>query len=255
MNNNSDQNINYDPTPKSLALHSWRLFTARPLTFFLLACAAYLPGMIFTYLSMSPGGLPIYSFWAYIILPLALMQIFLAALVCAADSAAGNKIFSFETIMSPVISRLVDLLLILIITALIFWTLNFILGKIFLAVIKPDPSFFIFFRKLLTALLETFFCAALPLCLIKHRGALASLKDSVKLTYQHAMAIFILLAILNLGETLIQSLAGMFAFRAFPPGFHLPSLMVSALFLAFKYVMFTVIYYDLSDWRAKSEFA
>lgn len=242
------------PTALSIAKHSWWLFKSRALTFFALALAAYLPSLLITIWSISlrSKGLMI----GIGLVPAVLMTFFVSFLVYSAHNAVEGKYESPGQVAEAVFRRLWSLLLLGLLIGICTFILNMAASRLIQLLLVPDIKIYIFSTMTISILVGSVFAASVPICLIEKRGGLSSLLGGLELIKSHLATILILVAAVNLLDYLIRYLI-----EAFLPGriggggitFHVLSLLTTALFLALEYVMFTVVYYDLRDWRDREK--
>ena len=132
------------------------------------------------------------------------------------------------------------------------------MSKLLFALLASNIWPFRTINALVNAAIGTFWVAAIPLCLIEHRGPIDSLIGSVRLVKKHWLTVFTLVVAVSLiRATVLFFIESHFpgGFGGLLSGFHLIGFPLSAFLLSFKYVMFIVIYYDLSDWRDQRRLA
>lgn len=251
MNDPADINWPIKPTIRSIAVHTWWLFSARPGTFFMLAFAAYLPVAVFPSLIRysAPDGPHALSLRLAFVAIGVVTQFLAAILICAAHNTIVGKDNTLGSMLNPVLRRWAPLLLMFVVQSLIFSLIYVLATELLMSFLIPRISLVIICNILLGSFLGAAFSVSIPLCLIGEKGAIASLKNSPTFIKGHFFKIFILVALISLAGYYLQ-----YMITTFLPGqlffnIHLAALPVAALFMAFEYVMFTVIYYDLADWR------
>jgi len=240
------------PTVISLFTHSWWLFSSKPAFFTLLAFAAFLPtqlsNAIFALTLRSSPDLAGIFLWLNMTLSFALLQLAMAALVYSAYAALRGRTDSLNTALTAVFNRLGTLIVISIILGICGPLIQMALMRTVFSVIAPSQDLYLFLNTILRSLIKAFTVAVIPICIIEGRGAIDSVTAGIQLTASHVLTIFILVVIVGQLAGGVNNLI-----ESYLPGrinnsllsLHIIAFPVSAFFVAFEYVMYTVIYMDL----------
>lgn len=242
------------PTIKSIAAHSWWVFAARPAAFLTLAFLSHLPTVIYFtflhYFSPEPNLLAIGTA-CFVVAGIA-AQYLAAILILAAHNTIEGQEDAIGAMLGPVLSRWAPLLLVFIVMGICIPLVTSLGSMFIISLYGSKVVLLTFYSTLSQAFMAAIFAVSIPLCLIGGQSAKDSLTGGVALMKGYLFKICLLIAAINLVASYSHHFITIYLPGLLAPNIHLAALPVAIFILAFKYVMYATIYYDLKDWRDSS---